>query len=600
MSTTNGGSQNPWQIFRRFWPEVAPHKGLLCGGAATLFLEVALRIIEPWPLKYLVDSVLTPSLEGNYRGTHAPLTSIATLSLLYCVVISLRAVAAYFNTLCFAHLGQRVVKRVRSRLFSHMQKLSLSYYASARHGDLVIRMIGDVGLFQDVMVTAALPLAGNIVVIGGMFLVMLLLHWKLGLISICLLPALYYMTVRLSRRIHTAARRQRKLESSMAASVSEAFASVATVKALALEQTFGSLFSQGNEKSLKEGVTVQRASAKLERSVDFLIGIESAAVLFLGGWFVLEGELTIGGLLVFLAYLKNAFKPMRNYSKYCARLSKAAAAGERIIEILDAVPEVEDAPDAVVAPPLQGAIEFRDVSFGYESGQQILSKVSFHAPAGCHTVLLAPSGTGKSTLLSLLLRFYQPDGGDIRVDGLSIAKLRIDSLREQIAVVLQNTELFAGSIRDNILGGLTDVSEERLHDAIVTSQLAGFISSLSDGLDTLVGERGVTLSKGQRQRIAIARAVVRQRPILLLDEPMSGLDPESQKLVSDAIRMLAGRATILHVTHDLRHAASADHIVVLDEKRVIEAGSHLELMALNSRYAGLYAIQQAGFGECRQ
>jgi ATP-binding cassette subfamily B protein len=320
-------------------------------------------------------------------------------------------------------------------------------------------------------------------------------------------------------------------------------------------------------------------------------------VLAVDARLVLNGEITSGDLLVFLAYLKSAYRPIQDFTKYTGRVAKATAAGERVIELLDRVPDVRDGAAAVKAPAFAGHVQFEQVQFAYEHETPLLADINLEVKAGEHLALVGPSGSGKSTLLSLVLRLYDPQQGRVLIDGRPVRDFTLESLRGQISVVLQDNLLFAGTVRENIACAAIGATTEQIESAARLANAHEFITALPQGYDTLVGERGVTLSHGQRQRVAIARAAIRSAPILILDEPTTGLDKRSERAVLEALeKVYQGRTTFL-ITHDLRHVAAADRIAYLEAGRLVEQGTHEELLALNGRYAAMLRMQVGAMTE---
>jgi ATP-binding cassette subfamily B protein len=363
------------------------------------------------------------------------------------------------------------------------------------------------------------------------------------------------------------------------------------IQALSLEGLFTRLFCRQNLESQKEDIKASRLTAALGRTVGFLIATSTALVLWYGGSLVVAGDLTPGELLVFLAYLRSAAKPMQEFGKYTGRIAKATGAGERVLDLLDRTPEVRDLPTAVPAPPLAGAVRFEGVRFAYDPGQCVLEHIDFEVRSGRRIALVGPSGIGKSTLANLLLRLYDPQEGRVLIDGRDIREYTLVSLRSQISVVLQDTLLFAASVRENIGYGAPDSSPDAIEEAARLANAHEFILALPQGYDTVLGERGVTLSGGQRQRLAIARAALRKSPILILDEPTTGLDEENERAVMEALERLAqGRTTFL-ISHDLHLAARADVVLYLENGRVLEHGSPGDLIEGDGRYATLYRQQ---------
>lgn len=585
-----------WGVLRYFWPYIQKQYGLLLISAIALVADVGLRVLEPWPLKFVFDYVL---IRGD-QPTNIPLidrlepVTLLTVSAVTVLVITgLRALAAYWSTVGLATVGSRVMTEVRNHLYCHLQDLSLSYHTKARSGDLIIRVSSDASRLQEIMITAALPLVVSILTLFGMISVMLWINRSLTLLALLTLPLFALVTNRLSQRIRESSLKQRKQEGAVAATAAESIAAIKLVKALSLQDAFARVFSQQNQRSLNESVKTQRLAAHLERTVDAVIALGTALVLWYGSWLALQNALTPGDVLVFLTYLKNAFKPVQNFAKYTGRLAKAAASGERILDILSQQPDVRDLPDAIPAPIFRGEVCFDHVHFAYEPGQVLLEDINLTIQPGQQVAIVGTSGGGKSTLVSLLLRLYDPTMGKVMIDGRDIREYTLESLRPQISVVLQDSLLFAATIRENIAYGIAGVSDAEIEAATRLANADDFIQALPQGYNTLVGERGATLSGGQRQRIAIARAAIRQAPILILDEPTTGLDQGNEKAIVDALQRLSQNRTTFLITHDLYLATRADIILYIENGQVLEQGTHQELMQQNGRYAALYQMQTA-------
>jgi ATP-binding cassette subfamily B protein len=586
-----------WRISRYFWPHLRKERAVIAGSMLALFAEVFLRLLEPWPLKFVFDCIIgsgtkhqpVPDWLGGGRVEPTRLVALAALAVV--VITALRALASYAQTIGFAQIGNRVLRKVRDKLYRHVQYLSLSFHTTARTGDLVVRVIGDVGMLQDVAVTALLPLTARVLIVAGMAGLMFALNWQLALVAVAVLPLFWLRTVSLTRRLREVAKKQRRQEGAMAATAAESLSAIRTVQALSLQERFAATFAGDSERNLKQDVKAKRLSATLERSVDVLIALATALVLWFGTKLVLQGRISSGDLLVFLAYLKSAYRPIQDFAKYTGRLAKASAAGERVIDLLERVPDVRDQPGAGRAPSFRGAVKFENVRFAYEDGQPVLEEINLTVGPGQHIALVGPSGAGKSTLVSLLLRLYEPQSGRVLIDGQDIREFTLDSVRSQVSVVLQDNLLFAGTVRDNIACTMPGVSEAEVVGAARLASAHEFITALPQGYDTVVGERGVTLSHGQRQRIAIARAAIRQTPILILDEPTTGLDQHSERAVLEALERVYHQHTTFLISHNLGQAVRADLILYLEGGRIVERGTHDELLRLDRRYAALHRLQ---------
>jgi ATP-binding cassette subfamily B protein len=586
------------RFWYHFWPYIRNQSVWLISCAIALLADVILRLLEPWPLKFVFDHVLIKSSDDRlaaipFVNTLDPLT-LLTLSAIGVVAITgLRALASYWSTVGLALVSSRVLMEVRDRLYRHLQCLSLAYYSKARSGDLLVRISTDTSRLQEIILTAILPLVVSILTLFGMVGIMFWLDRDLTLLSLITFPFFWLAATRLSERIKDSSRKQRQQEGEVAATLAESIGAIKLVQALSLQEAFAGIFSNQNKKSLKENVKTQKLAANLERTVDVVIAIGTASVLWYGARLVLRDALTPGDILVFLTYLKNAFKPVQNFAKYTGRLSKAAASAERVIDILEEQPDVRNSPDAIHAPSFKGAVRFERVSFAYESGQDLLKEIDLEVKPGQQVALVGPSGSGKSTLVSLLLRLYDPIAGRVIIDGRDIREYTIESLRPQISVVLQDSILFAATVWENIAYGVLNATRQDIEKAVRLANAHEFVEALPEGYDTILGERGSTLSGGQRQRLAIARAAIRKTPILILDEPTTGLDKKNEQEVIEALERVAQNRTTFLITHDLNVATRADLILYMEHGQVLEQGTHSELIQLQGRYAALYQMQSA-------
>jgi ATP-binding cassette subfamily B protein len=570
------------RVVGRFWPYIRPHRLLLAGSSLAILVEIVLRLLEPWPLKFVLDRIIVtvPPAERSSLAWLQTLdvTTVVTLMALAVVTITgLRGLAEYFNSVGLAVIGDRVVTDVRTALYSHLQRLSVSFHNRARSGDVLLRVVADASVLRDVTVTALLPLITSFLTLAAMIAFMLWVNWQLTLLALLPVPLAWLQLSRLGKRMREAARTQRHREGVMAATASEAIGAMRVVQALSLEERFSRSFADHNRKTGKESTLATRTGARLERTVNMVTAISTAVVLWQGARLVLAGTLTPGDLVVYLAYLKNAFKPGKEFAKYTTRIGRAAAAGERVLDLLDRTPEIRDLPGAVPAPVFRGAVRFEQLSFTYEGGSPVLQDINISVEPGQRVAVMGPSGSGKSTLLSLVFRLYDPSHGRVLIDGHDIREYTLASLRAQVSIVLQDPWLFGTSVRDNIAYGVPDASSAEVEAAARLCHAHEFISGLPQQYDTVIGERGVTLSNGQRQRIALARAAIRPAPIVILDEPTTGLDRENERAVLDALNRLAAGRTVFLITHDPSLVQHADLVLYLEKGRIVECGTAVDL-----------------------
>jgi len=585
-------------ILQRFAPQIRQQQNLLIMSFLGLMAEIGLHLLEPWPLKLIFDYILVPNFQTQlsdlpFLKGFSPVALVTIFSIALIVIVGLRSFAAYSSVYGMALAASNVLTEVRTELYSHIQRLSLSFHHKAKTGDLITRVTYDIDRLREVTVMALLPLIANSLTIIGMIGVMFYLHWELAIIAICLFPLFIFFTYRLTKRIRTVVKSQRKREGTIAAAAAESLGAIKVVQALSLHDMLEESFANETRESLQASVKIRKLSAGLERLVELLVGLATALVLWRGVYLVLRNHITPGDLLIFVNYFRIAFKPMRVLAKYMAQITKATASGERILDILETVPDIQDSRFAIDAPNLRGCIKFDNISFGYSLDKTILKNINFKVVSGERVALVGASGGGKSTLTSLLLRLYDPSMGGISVDCRDLREYKLQSYRRQISVVLQDSILFAASIRDNIAYGDLTASDENIERAARLANAHNFIMDLPQGYDTIVGERGSTLSGGQRQRISIARAAVRNAPIVILDEPTTGLDQESEYLVNQALDRLTEGKTTFIISHNLKAIQNADLILYIENGQILERGTHWDLIHLSGRYAAMYALQSA-------
>ena len=575
-----------------------PHLKLLLVGLAAVVGEGVADLLQPWPLKIVLDNVL------KYRQVHGWLNSFILaavgndkLAILRFAALAVLAIAAmdavctYTDKYVTTSVGQWVVHDLRRMLYHHIQRLSLAYHDRKQTGDLLSRVTNDIDAIQTFIASGLLGVLVNCLTLFGMVGVMLYLNWQFTLIALSIAPVLFAVVYSYTRRIKKASREVRKKEGEMVSVMQEVLSSIRVVKAFAREEYEERRLEEESLESLEIAMRARSLKAKLSPLVGLIVAAGTAMVLWFGARMALNGNLSAGSLVVFIMYLGKMYKPMQELSKMTDTYSKAAIGYERIQEVLQTDGEIKDLPGARRAPRFKGDIAFENVNFAYEPDRPILRDVSFKIEQGQVAALVGPTGAGKSTIISLIPRFYDPNSGVVKIDGQDVRTFQQKSLRQQMSFVLQETLLFHGTIWSNIAYGKPEATRTEILRAAQMANAHEFIEKLSEGYNTLVGERGVTLSGGQRQRIAIARAIIRNTPILILDEPSSGLDAASEKLVFEALdRLMEGRTSIV-IAHRLSTIRRANIIFVIQDGAVIESGTHEALLASGGLYSDLYKIQ---------
>jgi subfamily B ATP-binding cassette protein MsbA len=575
-----------------------PHlKSLILGVLVIIGGSIA-DLMQPWPIKVIIDAVLKgQQSKGWLGGLLASIAGNNQLELLRLAAVASLLIAAIGALCSFAEksltmtVGQRVLHELRRTMYYHIQRLSLAYHDQKHTGDLISRITSDIDAVQSFVVSGLLSALVSVLTLFGMIGVMFYINWQFTLIALSVAPALFIVIYTYTRKIKKAARAVRKKEGEMVSLISEALSAVRVVRVFAREDYEQRRMEVESMESVEMALKARSLKARLSPLVEMIVATGTAAVLWFGANMVLDGRLSAGTLIVFILYLSKMYKPMQELSKLTDTYSKAAVAYERIREVLDADSAVVDLPDAQPVRLIKGAIEFDHVSFGYNAKSQVLRDVSFKIRPGEMAALVGPTGSGKSTITSLLARFYDPTSGAVKIDGVDLRRLQQRSLRQHISFVMQDTMLFHGSIAENIAYGKAGATEEQIRRAARLSNADEFIDRMPDGFDTLVGERGVTLSGGQRQRIAIARAIIRDTPILILDEPSSALDSASEQLVFEALDKLMGTMTSIVIAHRLSTIQRADVIFVVKSGEIVEAGNHEKLMREGGLYAELHEVQ---------
>ena len=577
-----------------------PHwKALTFGLLAALSVAIT-DLLDPWPIKIIVDHVLSskPLPGGVARWVPAffgdgssALLNVAVASVAALAVLG--AVGGFFEKYLAHSVSQWVGHDLRRTVYHHIQRLSLEEHDKTQTGDMITRVTSDIDVIQEFIGSSLLGMLVSVMTLGGMIAVMLVINWRFTLISLSVMPVLFLVVYRFTRRINKASRAVRKQEGKLLSVVEEVLTSIRVVKAFAREDYEQQRFDESSLARVDAGLEARSARARLTPAVDVLVALSTCLVLWYGAHLALGGTMSVGLLIVFLAYLGKMYKPMRDLSKMSDTFSKAMVGYERIQEVFEIESRVRNTPGARRAPAFNGAIEFRNVSFAYAADTPIITDVSLKIAAGQVAAIVGPSGTGKTTIVSLIPRFYDPVSGQILISGADIRKYQLKSLRDQMSFVLQDTLLFRATIWENIAYGRPGAPFRAIKRAAELANASEFIEAMPDGYDTAVGERGVTLSGGQRQRIAIARAVIRDTPILILDEPTSGLDAASEESVMEALtRLMKGRTSVV-IAHRLSTIRHADVIFVIKDCALAEQGTHDELVNGDGVYAELHRLQTA-------
>jgi ABC-type multidrug transport system fused ATPase/permease subunit len=572
------------EIVRRFWPYTRGRRRWLAAAGVLSVAAPAVEAIQIWLFKVVIDDVLIGRDFARFPG-------LVVLYALLTVTVGLVSVSA---RLLSTWLSQRFLVDLRKDVFRHLHTLSLDFFDTRRLGDLISRLTGDISSIEDFLVSGMQDALSYGIRIGVFVTALFLLQWDLALVSLVVTPMFWFAASWFSRRMKEASRERRRRSGSISAVAEESFGNAALVQAYNRQQWEIDRFDRENEGKYRAEMAAARLRALFSPIVDALEIFGGLAVIGYGTWVLSRGQLTVGGLLVFLTYLERLYSPIRGLSRLATSAYSASAGADRVIELLDARPSTASRAGAPVLlkPPAQ--VRFENVTFTYPGASMpALRDVSLSVRRGEVLALVGPSGAGKSTIAKLLLRFYDPQAGRIRVDHHDVRDIDLLSLRANIALVLQETLIFDGTVRDNIAYGRPSATTTDIESAARAADAHDFILELPGGYDAVVGQRGRRLSGGQRQRLAIARAILRDAPLLILDEPTTGLDTESGSRILEPLRRLMERRATIVITHNMVTIKDATEIAVLESGRVLERGMHDQLLRRNTRYAGLHRL--AGF-----
>jgi ATP-binding cassette subfamily B protein/subfamily B ATP-binding cassette protein MsbA len=571
-------------IYRRVIRYYQPFWGKTIIGLFLSLLGIGLNLLKPWPFKIIVDDFLrpTPAARGDW-STWVPLLCLAL------VVIQVAwGIINWITNYLFVKIGLQALLKVRTDLYSHLQLLSLKFHDARRSADSSFRVAYDSQSIQTIYNKGFTNIFASVIALIGTFIVMLRLDWVLTLLSLAIVPLIVGAIYFFARRIRSESTSIQEHESAVLAQAQEGLSSIRMVHAFGREDFEVMQFHQQAQQSLQANLRLTLTNVNSALVISTLMVIGTAAMYYVGTLHVLAGTLSLGSLLVFSAYLLMLYQPLESLTYTAWAMEGATAGAKRCFEILDSQDDVRDSPNAVDISSAKGAIELRSVDFGYAESRIVLRDINLSIAPNQIVGLVGGTGAGKSTLLSLVPRFYDPTTGSVMLDGRDVHEITKKSLRAQIAIVLQDTLLFSTTVRENIAYGRPDATEEEIVEAARRAQADEFIRQMPQGYSNLVGERGGHLSVGQRQRIGIARAFLKNAPILLLDEPTSALDPSTEAAIMETIKELMRGRTTLIATHRLATIHNLDQIIVLDHGRIIEQGRGPELLARGGVYAKLY------------
>ena len=578
-------------MLKKLLPYLAPYRWLAVWALLQVFLIAGFELLKPWPLQVVIDNVL-----GGKPFPFSALTSSpAQLLLLACAGIVVVHVGAGALTLLHNYttirVGQQMVNDLRGALYAHLQRLSLAFHSRQRVGDLLYRITADSFAVQTMIMNGVLPILSAVVLLCGMLVVLLPLDPMLTLLSLTVVPILFAVISGFNQKVVDIATQVRNTESRVYSVVQWAMSSIKLVQAFTKEEEEHRRFMGASRESLRATLRLYSWQTVYSGVVNVVIAGGTALVVYAGARAVTSGRLSVGGLIVFVSYLAQLYAPINQITQSWGLIAGARVGARRVFEVLDVEGDLRDGTRSFPAEGARGDVTWRHVSFAYRPETPVLRDIELEAIAGSKIAVVGPTGAGKSTLLGLLPRFFDPVAGCVEIDGIDLREYRLKSLRHQIAMVLQPPLIFPLSVRDNIAYGRPGAAGEEIEGAARLACIHDLIASLPEGYDTVIGESGVLLSEGEKQRITIARALLRNAPILILDEPTSALDVATESLVITGIeRLMAGRTTFI-IAHRLSTVQHCDRIVVLDGGRIVEAGGFAELLRRDGLFAQYYRTQ---------
>lgn len=568
-------------LYLRILSYIKPYMHRLLFAMVCTIMAAAGNLYIPWIIKDMIDEVL-----ADKNGTMLNWIAASIIA-----IFIVRGLFWYGQNYLMSYVGQSVIIDIRAAVFKKLQRLSVSFYDKNKTGTIMSYVTNDVNALQSAMVENTIEMITEGFILIGSVVAMIYLDWRLTLFTVCTFPVVLWFMEFFGKKIRKTGGRIQECTADITSVLQESVASARVIKSFVREDYEVDRFDVENKANFRANMKNAQLMATLTPVVELVAAIGVTMIIWYGGNNVINGTITAGSLVAFLTYAVNISNPIKRLTRVIGNIQKALAAAQRVFMIIDMPEEIAESKDAKQLPEVSGKVEFQNVSFAYNDKGNVITDLSFSVKPGEVIAIVGPSGAGKSTIANLLPRFYDVNKGDIKIDGHSVREVTLDSLREQVGIVPQETMLFNGSVYNNILYGRLDATKEEIEAAAKAANAHDFIMQLTDGYETKLGDRGVNLSGGQRQRIAIARAILKNPRILILDEATSALDTESERVVQEALdRLMVGRTSFV-IAHRLSTVKNADKILVLEKGNLVESGTHDELLALDGLYAHLYKIQ---------
>lgn len=568
-------------LYLRILSYIKPYMHRLIFAMFCTIMAAAGNLYIPWIIKDMIDEVL-----ADKNGTMLNWIAASIIA-----IFIVRGLFWYGQNYLMSYVGQSVIIDIRAAVFKKIQRLSVSFYDKNKTGTIMSYVTNDVNALQSAMVENTIEMITEGFILIGSVVAMIYLDWRLTLFTVCTFPVVLWFMEFFGKKIRKTGGRIQECTADITSVLQESVASARVIKSFVREDYEVDRFDVENKANFRANMKNAQLMATLTPVVELVAAIGVTMIIWYGGNNVINGTITAGSLVAFLTYAVNISNPIKRLTRVIGNIQKALAAAQRVFMIIDMPEEIAESRDAKQLPEVIGKVEFQNVSFAYNDKGNVITDLSFSVKPGEVIAIVGPSGAGKSTIANLLPRFYDVNKGDIKIDGHSVREVTLDSLREQVGIVPQETMLFNGSVYNNILYGRLDATKEEIEAAAKAANAHDFIMQLTDGYETKLGDRGVNLSGGQRQRIAIARAILKNPRILILDEATSALDTESERVVQEALdRLMVGRTSFV-IAHRLSTVKNADKILVLEKGNLVESGTHDELLALDGLYAHLYKIQ---------